>query len=86
MTDLELYKFIKECDVEWKWEKFDGEEYNDIVMFISTQNIDEFQELIKDYLDAKGFYKCNLKTDCIAVRMCAICDFYDIDMDKVFCG
>ena len=82
MTELELYKFINDNIIEWHIRDNDGTP--DIIIFVYTFQIDEFYKLIKSSID-EGI-ECRLMDGYFAFWMNDICDYYGIDMYKVFDG
>ena len=83
MTELELYKYINDNNIEWHRQDNDGTP--DIIMFPLTFQIDEFVKLVKEYTGDSGI-ECRLMDGYFAFWMQDICDYYDIDIAKVFCG
>jgi len=79
---LELYKFIKNDSIEWH--KIDNDGMSDILIFIYIFNLEEFCKLIKSYdNDGEGLV-IRLFDGYIAVWMRDLCDYYGIDVDKIF--
>lgn len=88
MTELELYKYINDNNIEWhRWHRHLDNRHSvaDIIIFPYIFQIDEFAKLIKDYTSDEGM-ECYLKDGYFAFWMRDLCDYYDIDIDKVFCG
>lgn len=83
MTELELYKYINDNNIEWHRQDNDGTP--DIIIFPLTFQIDEFVKLVKGYASDDGI-ECRLKDGYFAFWMQDICDYYGIDIDKVFVG
>lgn len=78
MTELQLYKFIKEHDIEYH--KFG----DDIVLFVNYYLLEEFSKLLgTSILDEEGI-KCTMKEKYICFDMKYICDYHGIDMENVF--
>jgi len=78
MTELSLYKFITDNNVEFHWH---GE---DVIAFIMKWDIKEWMELIPDFLtDEKGI-ECRMKQDYFCFWMKDICERLDIDINNVF--
>ena len=82
MTELELYKYINDNNIEWHRQDNDGTP--DIIMFPLTFQLDEFVELTKGYT-GDGI-ECRLMDGYFAFWMQDLCDYYGIDTDNVFCG
>lgn len=82
MTELQLYKFITENDIEWHAGENNGEP--DIIIFIYTWDIKEFCTLIENRMD-EGI-ECRLMNGYIAVWMRSVCEYFDINFSNVFKG
>lgn len=80
MTELELYKFIHENEIEWHREQNDGE--SDIIIFPSIFQIEEFNKLVSDTFE-QGI-ECVMRDGYFAFWMRDICEYYGIDINKVF--
>jgi hypothetical protein len=84
MTELELYKFINDNNIEWH--RRDNEGAIDVIVFPSISEMQEFHIIMSEsHFDDEGI-PCAWKGDYFALWMQDICDYYGIDMDKVFCG
>ncbi len=83
MTELDLYKFINDNDVEWHRQDNDGA--SDIIIFPSIYEIGEFNNMVKSITSDEGI-KCIMKDRYFAIWMNDICEHYGIDIDKVFIG
>ena len=82
MTELELYKYVNDNGIEWHRRDNDGTP--DVVIFPLIFQVDEFYKLIRSMID-EGI-ECRLMDGYFAFWMKDICEYYDIDMEKVFCG
>ena len=83
MTELELYKFINDNDIEWHKENNDGTP--DVIIFPSIYEIKDFHKILlpSSILDDGGI-ECRMKDGYFAFWMKDICDHFDIDINKVF--
>lgn len=82
MTELELYKYINN-NIEWH--RQDNKGTPDIIIFPRTFQIEEFAKLVKPYAGDDGI-ACTLMAGYFAFWMKDICDYFGLDIDKVFCG
>ena len=82
MTELELYKYINDNNIEWHRQDNDGTP--DIIIFPYIFHINEFNKLVRSILD--DGIECRMRDGYFAFWMKDICDYYGIDIDKVFCG
>lgn len=83
MTELELYKYINDNNIEWHREDNDGT--SDIIIFPYTFQIDEFIELVKDYTGDGGI-ECRLMNGYFAIWMNDLCEYFGVEINNVFKG
>jgi hypothetical protein len=83
MTELSLYKFIHENSVEWR--KQDNNGTPDIIIFPYVFQLEEFCNLVKNYRSDEGI-KITLREHYVAIFVREICEYFNIDADKVFVG
>lgn len=84
MTELELYKFINDNSIEWHRQNNDGTP--DILIFPYTFQLEDFCKLVKDYNADDGGLVIRLLNGYVAIWMNDLCDYFGIDIDKVFVG
>lgn len=82
MTELQLYRWIKQTSTEWHWR--DNEGRQDVIIFISFYDLKEFNDLIGSHITDEEGIECRLKGGYLAVWMQEICDYHDIQMENVF--
>lgn len=82
MTELQLYKFIKENNIEYHW--CDNNEYWDVIIFVNTCNINEFQSLFTSIYLRDYNLHCVMKDNYFAFYMLDICEYYNIDLKNIF--
>jgi hypothetical protein len=81
MSELELYKFIKDNNVEIDWR---GEK---LIIWIHHMDIKDFCELLGSEFFDDGGYDVNLRfgySCCIALDLVPICDYFDIEPTNIF--
>lgn len=83
MTELKLYKFINENNIEWHRQDNDGTP--DILIFPHIFELEEFTDLIVDY-NTDGGLIARLKNGYACIWMNDLCDYFGIDVDNVFKG
>lgn len=83
MTELNLYKFITESNIEWHRQDNDGTP--DIIIFVPHYEIEDFSKLVKSYTSDEGL-ACRMRDGYFAFWMQDVCDHYGIDSKNVFCG
>ncbi len=84
MKSIELYKFIEDNGVEWHKHNNDG--IKDVIVFINTDNIAEFMDMVKTLASDCSGSTCVMKYGYLTFWMRDICDYYGIDIDDVFEG
>ena len=84
MTELELYKFIKNHNIEWHREDNNGTE--DVIIFPLFCHINTLNTLLSPGLFDDGGIECRIMDGYIAIWMKDICEYYDIEIEKVFEG
>lgn len=82
MTDLDLYKFINNNSIEWHRQDNDG--IPDVLIFPYTFQLEEFSKLTKGFYNDDRGLTIHLKDGYAAIWMAEICDYFGIDIDKVF--
>jgi len=83
MTELELYEFIQENDIEYH--SF-TDEYNqkDFLIFLRFSELKDFTKILGyNFLEEEG-YDIVLKQDYVCIAMRDICEYFDIDMKNIF--
>jgi hypothetical protein len=83
MTELDLYKYITDNQIEWHRQNNDGTP--DVIIFPHIFQMADFNKLVKSMLDDEGL-ECRMKDGYFAFWMNDICDHYGIDINKVFIG
>lgn len=83
MTELELYKYINDNNIEWH--RRDNDNVPDIVILPYIFQVEEFNKLLNSYVSDGGI-ECRMMDGYFAFWMQDICDYYGIDSDKVFTG
>lgn len=82
MTELELYKYIKNNAIEWQKRNNNGTE--DIIILPNISDLNIFVKLVDSYT-GEGGIEGRLMNGYLAIWMKDLCFYYDIDMDNVFC-
>ncbi len=85
MTELELYKFITDANVEWHRENNEGKD--DIIIMPYVFNLKDFCELVKNYDDdGEGLQMRLMSGSYVAIWMKELCDYFGVEMNNVFKG
>ncbi len=77
MTELNLYQFLKENEVEMRWD-------DDVLStWISHWSISEFAKLVGSSLDEGGRDARILSDGSIWIDLVPICEYYGIDPERI---
>ena len=83
MTELEIYKFVQENELEWH-HSFDGFN-NDVTLFIPYCLMEEFSNMTKSYLEeCETIGNATLRYGYLAVEMLPFFYNYGINLENVF--
>lgn len=82
MTELSLYKFITDNEIEWRWDINKNEE--DVLIFIYPWNIEDFNKLFSPFMFDDGGIECVMMDGYFCFWMEDICQHYDIILENVF--
>jgi hypothetical protein len=83
MTELELYKYITDNNIEWH--RHDNEGTPDVIILPYTFQLEDFNKLIVNH-DTDDGLLCRLKNGYAAIWMKDLCEYYGIKMNNVFVG
>lgn len=79
MTELELYKFITENSIEWRY--IDEDE---VIVFISFHFLDEWSDCIWYFSTEDEWLDCVMKDTYMCFYMKDLCEMHDIELEKIF--
>lgn len=80
MKELDLYRFVTDHKIEYHWDN-DGKK---IHMFVNYLDIRTFYSILTyNIFDEEGI-ECNMKDGYFAFEMVEICEYYDIESERVF--
>jgi hypothetical protein len=83
MTELDLYRYINDYNIEWHRQDNDGTP--DIIIFPYIFQMEDFAKIVKDY-SGDGGLECRLMGNYFSFWVQDLCDYYGIDTNKVFCN
>lgn len=85
MTELQLYKFVQDNRVEWRWEinRETGYEKDDVILLPYIFHFEDFMKLIGDAFDEYPL-EVKARRDYVAIWMQEICDYFGIEIENVF--
>jgi len=84
MSELDLHKFITDNNIEWHRRDVNGSE--DIIIFPNFSEMDDFKKILSSCLFDDGGIECRLMDGYFAFCMNDICEYYGVEMNKVFIG
>jgi len=76
---IALYKFVQDNGLEYH-----SHPTEDVLLFIPTDLIDDFCEIIGEADLSDECIECTLKYRCIVVEMKAICEWFDVTLEDIF--
>jgi len=82
MNTIQLYKFINNNEIEWKWSSKDNE--RDVIIFVPTYLTRDFCKLFTPSFFADSGFECTMMNGYFVFWMLEVCDYYDIDTFEVF--
>lgn len=83
MTELQLYKFVHENNVEYHWNFNDSEE-GEVYMMPYIFQVEEFNKLLcKSVFDDYGI-DCKMMDGYFCFAMREICEYEGIELENVF--
>lgn len=75
MTELQLYKFIQNKEIDWRDDK--------LILWVDFYDLKEFTLMIGyDYLSEGGIY-IRLLESCIAIELNDLCESFDIEPENI---
>lgn len=88
MTELELYKFVNDNDIEYHYYKDYINSFMSpkerIIMFVNIRDIEAFNKLLgKNIMEDEGI-ECNMKSGYFCFEMMEICEYFAIVPKNVF--
>jgi hypothetical protein len=81
MTELDLYKFITDNEVEWHRHDRDGED--DVIIMPYIFHLEEFTKLFN--VNEEGV-DIKLMNGYVCIWMKDLCEYYGVEMNNVFKG
>ncbi len=82
MTELGLYKFINEHNIEWHYENND--KTTDVIIFVHTYQLEYFQKILTPGIFDDSGIECRMMSGYFCFWMKDICEYYGIDFTAVF--
>jgi hypothetical protein len=85
MTELQLFKWVKEWEPEYRWDTNDETKQADVILWFSVYAIESFYKLLDPSLfNDGGGLDARLVSNSIAIWMGEICDYFGIEIENVF--
>jgi hypothetical protein len=83
MKALEIYKYIKNNNIEWHWIN-EHKEINDVVIFPYYFQLDDFNKLLSNTDFDDGGIECNLMNGYVAIKLRDLFESHDIELSEIF--
>lgn len=83
MKELELYKFIQENDIEYRYQVNYETKKDDLLVWIPFYLVEEFAEMIKS-INSDSPTNCCLTENYLCFWMDDICSYFGIELESVF--
>ena len=84
MTELDFYKWVKEFEPEYRWDKNPESKLDDVLIWISISSLEWFYKLLPAILFDEGGIEARLVDNSVAIWASDICDPLGIDIENVF--
>lgn len=76
MSELDLYKFVQDKEMDWRGEK--------LIMWLYYYDLKDFAELIgDDALSEGGLEVSLLQAGMIGVELNEVCEWFDIEPERI---
>lgn len=76
MTELDLYRFCEDKEMDWRGEK--------LIMWIYPCDVQSFADLLGDECLSEEGYSLNLRPGgCVAVDLMDVCEWFDIEPERI---
>ena len=82
MTELDLYKYIQENNIEWHWSYNDGEK--DVIIFPYFFQLEDLANKLSPCFFDDGGRKVTMFDNYVSIWMRDVCEYYGVDIEKVF--
>lgn len=84
MTELELYKYINENDIEWH--RYKDNKIEEIWILPKFYQLPEFHKLCSPCLFDDGGIECRMKDGYLGIDIIPVCEHYGIEYNNIFKG
>lgn len=82
MTELKLYKFLNDHELEYRWKIYENKE-DEFIVWIPFHLLEDFTKMIRySYLCESGI-EVNLQESCIALDLVPIAEYCDIELENI---
>lgn len=76
MTELQLYKFCEDKELDWRGDK--------LIIWIPFWQLEDFTEMIGYNYLSEGGVEVSLLDDCIALDIVDLCEYFDIEPENIY--
>ena len=84
MTELEFYKWIKDFDPEWRWDRNGQTNKEDVIIWITVNGLESFCNLLPYSLLSEGGIEVRLQEKCIAIWASDVLNHFNIPLENIF--
>lgn len=77
MTELELYKFVQDKEIDWRGDS--------LILWIEPSEVQEFADVIDRCNADDGGLDCKIQQDgTVCIDLIDLCEEYDIEPENIF--
>ena len=84
MTAIQLYRFVNENKIEWKWDYEFSRLCEDVLIFVNIWQLEMFQAMLPPTVYDDGGIECYMKEGYFCFWMKDICEHCGIPLSDVF--
>jgi aspartate aminotransferase-like enzyme len=82
MTELKLYQWIEDNNIEYHWETNNGKD--DVIIFPLCCQVQSFNEMFSASIFSDSGIACIMKNGYFAFWMNDICEYYGLEIENIF--
>lgn len=85
MTELDFYKWVIEYEPEYRWSHNGASNHEDVIIWVPFYNLKSLVQVISSSsLFEEGGIEVRFQESCIAIWASDICDYFGVDLEKIF--
>jgi len=82
MTELKLYKFLNDHELEYHWQDYEKKDA-EFLVWIPFYLLEEFTQMIGYNYLSEGGIEVLLQESCIALDIVDIAEYHDIELENI---